>query len=174
MILLLILFVLLLPIEGHELCSSQKFTRKLYFLHWRKCMEVIPLGWETVSTFSLPMKTKTNCSVRSIWVQNFEVSHSEIRYFPLHISNESLLIAILCLFLKLNLAGPLSNKSQFKLIFHYDKWYMIIFSIYRNKITGIVTILLVPSAPIPEVPATLSLVYILPDLFSCIYLQAYL
>lgn len=168
MILLLILFVLLLPIEGHELCfftEIYKETISYYF---------IPLGWETVSTFSLPMKTKTNCSVRSIWVQNFEVSHSEIRYFPLHISNESLLIAILCLFLKLNLAGPLSNKSHFKLIFHYDKWYMIIFSIYRNKITGIVTILLVPSAPIPEVTATLSLVYILPDLFSCIYLQAYL
>lgn len=174
MILLLIFSFFCYLLKDMNCVSSQKFTRKLYFLHWWKCMEVIPLGWETVSMFSLPMETKPNCLVRSIWVQNFEVSHSEISYFPLHVSNESLLIAILCLFLKLNLTGPLSNKSQFKLIFHYDKQYMIIFSIYRNEITGIVTILHVSSAPTPEVKATLSLVYILPDLFSGICLQAYL
>ena len=39
--------------------SPQKFPRKLYFLHWWKYMEGIPLGWETVSIFS--PNVNTNC-----------------------------------------------------------------------------------------------------------------
>ena len=81
--------------------SSQKFPRKLYFSHWWKCMEGIPLGRETVSIFSPNTNTKkktkkTNCILRSFLVQNFEVSSSEERCFPFHIPARPLPIAILC------------------------------------------------------------------------------
>lgn len=144
MLLLFILFILFLPIQGSELCFFTEISKEILFLTLMKMYGRHTVGLRNCEYILSKYKyKKLNCTLRSFWVQNFEVSSSEERYFPLHIPNQPLLIAVLCLFLKIKL-GRLSLKLEvFETYFPLYKEYMIIFSIYKNERIDIVNIHLV-------------------------------